>query len=75
MPQRIPFIWSRYPESASDEWFKRLIWVFKFALSDYERNGQNIKCHMGRFFADFQHTMIEDHCVMAAKGKEGGEGV
>ena len=30
---------------------------------------------MGRFFADFQHTMIEDHCVMAAKGKEGGEGV
>ena len=27
------------------------------------------------FFADFQHTMIEDHCVMATKGKEGGEGV
>lgn len=26
-------------------------------------------------WADFQHTMIEDHCVMAAKGKEGGEGV
>ena len=43
-------------------------------MSDYERNGQNIKFHMGRFFADFQHTMIEDHCVMAAKGKEGGGG-
>ena len=40
----------------------------------FYRNGQNIKCHMGKVFVctGFQRTMVEDHCVKAAKDGGGG---